>query len=159
MLIRLLLAAILLHLVGGMALYPRGDSGDKEKGFKTRTEVRVGFQVNFDIGRLAQLIMNEKSISDNRASFVRGTLLKSAYAGAGNYSVLVFDLQQEFKWHLVPDYDHSVYTPAYYGLNIYAVWIFQGPAKFENFGSTGSINWAYYGKVKREGGNLTFYSM
>lgn len=161
--IRFTALLLLFQVVVGMVLIPRGDGGDggkeKEKGFKTRQEARVGFQVNIDIGRLTQLIMNERSINNNRAAFVKGTLLKSAYSGDGNYSVLVFDFQQDFKWHIPPDYDRSIYTPAYYDFNIYGVWIFQGPAKFENLGETGPINWAYFGRVKREQGNLTFYSM
>ena len=171
MILRFLFIAFLLQNIAGMVLYPRNDEGlgsigntasehnTQKKGFKTRTEVRIGFSVDIDVGRLTAIILNAKILADNRGSFVKAALLESAYSGKGKYSVLVFNLANDFIWHDVPDFDRTIYTPMYYGPYIYGIWIFQGPAKFENRGDGGIDNWAFFGRTEQVKNNLTFYAM
>jgi hypothetical protein len=171
MLLRFLFTTFLLRYIAGMVLYPRndealgaigdlgGDHKTDKKGFKTRTEVRIGFSVDIDVGRLTAIIMNAKILADNRGSFVKAALLESAYSGKGAYNVLVFNLANDFLWHKVPDFDRTIYTPMYYGPYIYGIWIFQGPAKFENRGEDGIDNWAFFGRTEQVKNNLTFYDM
>ena len=126
---------------------------------KARQEVRLAGQFTIDTVKLTWLLMNETSIAENRESFVKGALLRTTYMSKGECNVLIFNLAQEFHWHTMPDYDHTVYTQTFYGLQTYGIWIFKSYAKFQNYGNGGMALWAYYGRVKQEVGNLTFYDM
>lgn len=122
-------------------------------------EYLIGLSVGIDTVGLARMLMDVRSIAKNRESFVMDALFKSMYSGHGNYSVLVFNLQQKYRWEDEPAVDNTLYTSVTYGRNIYGIWIFQDNAKFQNLGQVGPKNWAYYGRIIKSGGNLTFFNI
>ena len=136
------------------------DDMDKElKAGTSKIHRMMVLSAFLSVTSLIELIMEVRSTAKNRPSFVKDALFKSMYLGKGNCSVLVFNLKQKHKWHDEPAIRDTIYTSTTYGGNIYAVWIFRHTAKFENLGPQTPENWAYYGRIKREGGNITFYSI
>lgn len=122
-------------------------------------EYLIGLSVGIDTVGLSKMIMDLRQIARNRESFIMDAMYKSMYAGHGNYSVLVFDLQQKYRWDDEPAVDNTLYTSVTYGRNVFGIWIFQDSAKFQNFGEDNAKHWAYYGRIKKYGGNLTFYNI
>ena len=143
-----------------------GDDIDNQKDYEksrkhgmSKLHKMLSISIFLSVVGLIELIMEVRSVAKNRESFVKSVLFKSMYAGRGNCSVLVYNLKQKFKWHEEPALYDTVYTSAPYGGNIYGVWVFLHTAKFENLGKQTPENWAYYGRIKRDGGNITFYSI
>ena len=151
---------IIPYALGAGLIVDRWADWEKERKAGTSKIHRMLVLSSFiSVISLVELIMEIRSTAKNRESFVKDALFKSMYLGKGNCSVLVFNLKHKFKWHDEPALYDTVYTSASYGGNIYAVWIFRHTAKFENLGSQDPKNWAYYGRIKRDGGNITFYSI
>ena len=122
-------------------------------------EYLIAASVGVDSVGLTRMLIDARSVAKNREGFVKDALFKSMYAGHGNYSVLVFNLKQKYRWDDEPAVEKTLYTSIVYGRNVYAIWIFQDRARFQNFGSDDPANWAYYGRIKRDRGNLTFYEI
>ena len=81
---------------------------------------------------------------------------KMMYSSKGKYSVLVFNLRQNYRWANSPDPENTLYTSVEYGRRTYGIWMFKDYSVFENLGDGGFINWALYGKFERDRGKVTF---
>ena len=148
----------LIPIVNSSGAKNRALAGEKV-WFGLPIEYYAGLYVTIDVVGFIHMMVDVRKVAKNRAAFVRDALYKSMYAGKGNYSVLVFNLRKKYKWYDEPALDNTLYTSFEYAHNIYAIWVFQDTAIFENLDDDDPKVWAYYGTYKKSGGNITFYNI
>ena len=158
LLIILVFIATMIPITLGSSAKNRALAGEKVL-FGLPIEWYLGLYVTFDAVGFARMLADLGKISRNREAFVKDAMYKAMYASHGNYSVLVYSLRKDYKWIDEPSMDHTLYTSMTYNKNIYGIWVFQDTAIFQNLGDDDPKQWAYYGRYKKVGKQITFFNM
>ena len=119
----------------------------------------VGVNVDIDVAALSKMLIDVIRSARNRGAFVKDTLNKCMYSSKGNYSILVYNLQRNYKWDNAPDVANTLYTSVNYARVTYGIWMFKDYSVFQNLGDGGYLNWAFFGKIQRKDARVTFQPM
>ena len=124
-----------------------------------KRESSIGVNVDIDVVKAIEDIASAIAAAQDRGARNKAAVYSAEYAGRGLYSVMAFDLQQDFTWNTPPNPATTAFTTYQNEGKTFGLWAFQGEADFRNNGDGGWINWGFYGNIDRKDKNIFFHAL